>query len=239
MSQHSIRSLKLKVDGQQAHYLKAGSGSPVVLLHGGASDCRDWTGVMANLAPGYSLYAPDLPGYGLSDKTKNGYYLSDFAEFIQGFIKALSLDSVVLVGHSFGGRLCLEIARCCPERIRKIVLIDTSGFGRTSRLSSTILTALWRLRKLARRPQPFPNFLIREGEDPHFIYDEQQLSGINIPTLIVWKRYDPYFPVSLAFEARKWLPQARLTVIPGYGHAPHKQNTDALCQHLKDFLDHA
>ncbi|MBA7633860.1 hypothetical protein ES703_41431 [subsurface metagenome] len=220
----------------QVHYLKAGSGQPIILLHGGASDSRDWIGTLTALSPYYSLYAPDMIGYGQSHRTKSGYYLSDFVEFALGFISELGLTSPVLVGHSFGGRLCLEIALRHPEMVRKLVLIDNSGFGRISRFRSYLPTMFWAMRKLLRQPQPYPTFLTREGEDGHWVCLDE-LPGLRVPTLIIWKRYDPYFPLSLAIRARELIPGARLAVFPGYGHAPHKQKGDSFNRLLMSFLD--
>ena len=73
-----IESLKLKVGNHQAHYPRAGSGDPVVLIHGGASDSRDWVGTMTALCHRYRLYAPDLIGVGLSDRNQVGFKVEVF-----------------------------------------------------------------------------------------------------------------------------------------------------------------
>ena len=235
--QIDIASLKLEVNGQKTHYLKAGSGPPVVLIHGGASDSRDWVGAMAALSHRYSLYAPDLIGYGQSDRKEEGYYLSDFTEFITGFIEVLGLEKPALVGHSFGGRLCLEIAFQHPEKVRKLVLIDAAGLGKVSRLGSVILTVFWTIRKLLRQKQPFPKFLARDGEDTTWLCVEE-LPKLRTPTLLIWKRHDLYLPLAIARRAKALIPGAHLEVLPGYGHAPHGQNKDAFNRLLLDFLDH-
>ncbi len=232
-----MESLKLRVGDNQAHYLKAGSGPPVVLIHGGASDSRDWEGTMAALSHRYSLYAPDLIGFGLSDRNKDGYYLSDFSDFILGFMETLGLEHPVLVGHSFGGRLCLEIALRYPEKVRKLVLLDAAGVGKVSILGNIILTGFWVLRKLLRLRQPYPKFLAREGEDTQWLCVDE-LPNLKTPTLIIWKRHDLYLPLTLAYRAKALIPRAHLKVLPGYGHAPHGQNKDAFNRLLLDFLDH-
>jgi len=235
--QATIESLKLRVGGQQAHYLKAGSGPPVVLVHGGASDSWDWIGTITALSQSYSLYAPDLIGYGLSDRSKEGYYFSEFSEFVLGFIETLGLEKPSLVGHSFGGRLCLEISLQHPDKISKLVLVDAAGLGKISSLGNFIHIAFWAIRKALRLRQPFPNFLTREGEDTKWLCIDE-LPNLKVPTLIIWKRHDPYFPLGIARRARELIPGARLVVMPGYGHAPHGQNNDAFNSHLMDFLDH-
>ncbi len=232
----TVQSMKLSVDGHQAHYLKAGSGPPVVLLHGGASDSSDWMGTMRALSSYYSFYAPDIIGYGLSDHVKSTYHLEDFVRFTGGFIQEMSLDKPVLIGHSLGGRICLEIAFRYPEMVSKLVLIDTMGFSKVARLGSWFGTLLWGVRKALGIPQPYPAILPGEGEEPHWPCLEQ-LPGLQKPTLIVWKRFDLYFPVASAVRAGELIPKSNLVVFPGYGHAPHRENRGAFNKLLLSFLN--
>ena len=232
-----IESHRIEVNGHQVHYLRAGSGPPVVLIHGGASDSRDWVKTMAALSRHFSLYAPDLIGFGQSERNDHGYYLSDFNEFLLGFIEKLDLENLSLVGHSFGARLCLEVALQHPEKVRKLVLVNAFGLGKVSRLGSIVLTGFWAIRKLLRSPQPHPQFLYRDGEDPLWLCVDQ-LPNLKTPTLLIWKRHDIYLPLAIARRAEKLIPGARLEVLPGYGHAPHGANNDAFNRLLLDFLDH-
>jgi len=232
-----IESLQLKVNGHRIHYLKSGTGAPVVLAHGGASDSRDWVNTMATLSHRFTLYAPDLIGFGQSDRNENGYYLSDFSDFLLEFMDTLELRSAVLVGHSFGARVCLEVARLHQERVQKLILIDASGLGKISALGNALFTTFWALRKLLRRPQPFPRFLSKEGDNYNYVGSEA-LQNIQTPTLLIWKRFDPYMPLSVARRAQEIMPGAKLAVLPGYGHAPHQQNNEAFNRILLDFLDH-
>jgi len=230
-----IEGLKLNVNGHRTHYLKAGGGPPVVLVHGGASDSRDWFDTMTTLAHRYTLYAPDLIGFGQSDRNEVGYYLSDFSDFVLDFIDTLQLEKPALVGHSFGARVCLDVAFQNHELVGKLVLVDASGLGKVTGFGSALVTVFWALRKLFRRPQPYPRFLAKEGDD----YDQvsiDELARLTAPTLLVWKRHDPYLPVSIARRAEKLIPGARLEVLPGYGHAPHLQNSQDFNRLLLDFL---
>ncbi len=235
-AQDAIQSLEMKVGEHQIHYLRAGNGPPVVLVHGGASDCRDWVETMATLSPSYSLYAPDLIGYGLSSRDNSGYYLSDFVEFTLQFIQTLGLNSYVLVGHSIGGRVCLEIALRHPEIVRQLVLVDTAGFGKLARWGFFLGTTMWALRNILKRPQPYPRFLWQDGEDRDWMCLEE-LPTLKVPTLIVWSHYDPYHPLSEAIRAKELIPEAYLEVVPGYGHAPHVKRSDHFSNLLLHFMD--
>lgn len=233
----TIESLKLQVDGSRAHYLKAGSGPPVVLIHGGASDSRDWLETMVALSPFYSLYAPDIIGYGLSDRNKSGYYLNEFVDFTLEFIHALRLESVALVGHSLGGRICLEIALRHPYTVRRLILVDTVGFGKLAWWGTFLGAAAWGLREALGKPQPYPRFNRDIAEDKDWICLER-LSELKVPTLLVWNRRDPYYSVNHALTAKKLIPNVRLEVFPGYGHAPHVKNREYFNHLLLDFLNH-
>lgn len=230
-----IESLKIHIDGHRAHYYKAGRGMPVILVHGGASDARDWLLTMSSLADRFSFYAPDLIGFGQTDRKESGYYLSDFSKFLIKFIDAMQVEKPALVGHSFGARVCLDTALLDQEKVSKLVLIDASGLGKISGFGSALFNGYAKFRTLQRKPQPFPRFLAKEGEDYNNV-SREALRKLKTPTLLVWKQLDPYLPVSLARKAAKVIPGAKLAVFPGYGHAPHKQNRDTFNRLLLDFL---
>jgi pimeloyl-ACP methyl ester carboxylesterase len=234
----SIESLKLEVRGQRTHYLKAGSGPPVVLIHGGASDSRDWIDTMTALSGRFTFYAPDVIGFGQSEKNESGYYLSDFREFLLGFIETLHLERPALVGHSLGARFCLDVAMKNRDKVSKLVLIDGSGMGNVSLFGTVLEIFFWALRKVLRQPQPYPRFLSKEGDEFHRPYGGDELRSLNTPALLVWKSFDPYFPVSIARRAVKMIPGAKLAMLDGYGHAPHKKDNDTFNKILVDFLDH-
>lgn len=234
-SQTGIESLGLELNGHRAFYLGAGLGPPVLLLHGGASDSRDWAGTMASLRHRFSLYAPDMPGFGRSERKESGYYFSDFTDFLLAFTEKLGLRNTALVGHSLGGRIALELARDHPERFNRLVLVDSAGFGKVSALGSALLSFFHAARKLLRTPQPSPRLLVREGEASVWTH-AGALGDIKVPTLIIWKRHDLYFPLRMARQAAEAIPGASLAVLPGYGHAPHLQRNGAFSSLLLNFL---
>jgi pimeloyl-ACP methyl ester carboxylesterase len=230
-----IDSLTINIDGHRTHYYKAGNGIPVILVHGGASDAQDWLGTMAALADRFSFYAPDLLGFGQTYRKQSGYYLSDFSKFLVKFIDTMQVEKPALVGHSFGARVCVDTALLSPDKVSKLVLIDASGLGNISGFGNALFSGFAGLRTLLKKPQPFPRFLSKEGEDYNNV-GEEALRKLKTPTLLVWKQLDPYMPVSLARKAEKTIPGSKLVVFPGYGHSPQKQSGDTFNRLLLDFL---
>jgi pimeloyl-ACP methyl ester carboxylesterase len=235
-SQH-IESLFNEFQGRPIHYLKAGKGRPVVLVHGGASDSRDWLPIIAKYGDRYSFYAPDLPGFGESYRDPNGYYLSDFSDFLLGFIKDLKMEKPALVGHSLGARVCLDTVSLPGCDADMLILIDASGLGKMSPLGNVLFFFFKYLRDILRQKQPFPKFLSKAGVDWNDIGNEA-LKSIGVPTLLIWKSLDPYLSVKQGRRAESLMPNAKLAVIKGYGHAPHQQNDNSgFCKLMLDFLD--
>lgn len=235
-STNGVESLTLKVGDDNIFLRKAGKGPPVLLLHGGACDSADWVDTMVPLSSSHTFYAPDLVGYGQSDRNRDGYYLSDFTDSTTGLIEALHLDiPMIIVGHSLGGRVALEIALNQPEKVSKLVLIDTTGFSRLARWGTFLGTMAYWIRRLMGRPQPYPRFMMENGAMPDWICLER-LPEIKIPTLILWNRRDPYYTVKGALKAKEMMPQAQLEIMSGYGHAPHRVDRDSFNNLLAAFL---
>ncbi len=121
-------SLFVKVKGRQFHYQKYGSGKPLFLMHGFAGSTYTWRNVIPLLAQHYAVYAFDLPGFGLSDKSpESDYDLNAQAEAVVSFIKALNLPNTALAGHSMGGVIAGIATQLAPGSINKVILID-AGF---------------------------------------------------------------------------------------------------------------
>lgn len=123
----------LHVGDLRVHCLAAGeAGSPIVLLHGGGIDSASlsWSPSIGPLAAGHRVFAPDFPGYGKSDKLRVAYSTPYFIDFVDAFLDALGLESASLVGLSMGGASALGLALSSPDRVERLVLVDSYGLGR-------------------------------------------------------------------------------------------------------------
>ncbi|WP_161962312.1 alpha/beta fold hydrolase [Nocardioides speluncae] len=114
------------------HYLKAGSGSPVVLLAPGASWAAAWQPQLQALAADHTVYAVDLPGQGYTTLTDDSftYDLGGMTDAIDAFRDAVRLDQFALAGNSWSGGWALAYAQRHPERVTRLALLAASGLDR-------------------------------------------------------------------------------------------------------------
>ena len=110
--------------GARLHYLAAGSGEPVILLHGYAETSHMWRPLMARLAATNTVIAPDLRGAGQSAKPAGGYDKKTMAEDIHALAVALDLKRIRLVGHDIGLMVAYAYAAQHPAEIDRLVLMD-------------------------------------------------------------------------------------------------------------------
>ncbi len=115
--------------GIGTNYLEAGSGSPVVLVHGsgpGVSAYANWRLTIPGLSSEHRVFAPDMAGFGFSDKPGT-YGMARWVEQLDGFFSAVGIERASLVGNSFGGGLALAFADRWPERVDRLVLMGSVG----------------------------------------------------------------------------------------------------------------
>ena len=117
-------------EGLRIHYRTAGSGPPLILIHGIFANLFGWRHVFTGLAQEHTVYALDLKGHGLSDKPASGDY-SPFgmADLIAHFMDALGIDSAAVIGQSMGGAIAAALAARHPARVRQLVLVDAAGYA--------------------------------------------------------------------------------------------------------------
>jgi pimeloyl-ACP methyl ester carboxylesterase len=126
----AVEQHNIEVAGLPTRYLTAGTGPPLVLLHGAGDNALDWRWVLPALARTHHVYAPDLPGSPDSARPAADYSPAFFERFVAGFLDALGLDRAVMVGNSLGGLVALRLALSEPARIGTLVLVDAAGLGR-------------------------------------------------------------------------------------------------------------
>jgi pimeloyl-ACP methyl ester carboxylesterase len=120
----------ISVKGINTRYWQMGSGSNIILLHGGNGSIEFWLYNLATLAQHHRVYAVDMVGSGKSDFPDGSYSLAYQAEFLADWMAGVAINTATLVGSSMGGGVALEFTRLYPDRVDKLVLVDSMGLGR-------------------------------------------------------------------------------------------------------------
>ena len=117
------------INDYKVNYIDEGSGEAVLLLHGWGSNLKSFTSLINLLKSKYRVLAIDYPGFGESEKLKKSFSIDNYCDIVVEFLKKLEVKDVILVGHSYGGRIILKLNNRVnlPFEIKKNVLIDAAG----------------------------------------------------------------------------------------------------------------
>lgn len=204
----------------QVHYVEAGTGQPVVLLHQTPRSWDEYRDVLPLLGRRFRAIAMDMLGFGASPRPAEPLSIEAIARSVIGLLDALSLERVALVGHHTGGVVAVEVAGRHPERVSALVLSSTPYLD-AERRERTIgrppidlvaeqpdgshVTALWQ-RRAGFYPPDRPDLLrrfvtdalshgdrVEEGHHAvHHYRMEDALPGVVAPTVVIAASADPY-----------------------------------------------
>jgi pimeloyl-ACP methyl ester carboxylesterase len=244
---------------QHIHYVEAGRGPPVILLHGLGATKETWLPSVGALAAGYHVYALDQIGFGRSDKPHLDYKIATFVDFLHGFLVAQNLGKVTLVGNSLGGWIALEFAIQHPDLVDRLVLVDAAGLTflhpapvdlNPASLAATraLMEALFYDKKRVTEPivrQVFADHL--RNNDGYTIqrtfagfaspqFEDARLGSIRAPTLIVWGREDELIPLASGEKLRDGIAGAQLVVLDHCGHIPQVEKPAEFTRAVLEFL---
>lgn len=235
----------------------AGSGEPLVLLHGGLGSAEDWVPVVEALGAGVAVRAPDSRGHGETRGPAERLSYADMADDVAGLITALGLDRPVVAGWSDGGNIALELALRHPDSARALVVagawiridehmerLNREVFGMTApgvvdreRLDANGMLA----EAVAASGRTEDEVLAAVTAlshayttDPHL---EGRLGEITLPTLVVLGDRDPFVPLDHAVDLYRALPEGSLAVLPGGAHDLPRQHPGALADLVRRQLD--
>ncbi len=116
------------IDGARIRYTDAGSGPPVVLVHGFASSLETWDLLAPQLARRNRVIALDLKGFGWSDRPEGDYSPEAQAKLVWALLDSLKIDRASVVGHSWGASIALAMTLAQPERVARVALYDAWVF---------------------------------------------------------------------------------------------------------------
>ena len=222
----------VEVAGDRIPYLTAGdSERKVLLVHGAGSSRSTWKDIIPVLAKDSSVYAPDLIGFGDAPRWDFPHTLEYMAECLVGFMDTVGIEKAVLVGHSLGGRVCLEVALRHPERVGGLVLEASMGFGKVAWMGRLFSHTRLLIHRILGLKSPYPRLRFPRAED-----DLPRLAGITCDTLLLWGSRDPYFPLKQSQVALDVIRGSRLSVYSGVGHSLHGSDPARFSADVAGFL---
>ena len=162
----TIASRSARVDGLSIHYLAAGHGPAVILLHGYTQTSRMWRPLIPKLAERFTVVAPDLPGIGDSEIPQGGSDMKTAAIRIHSLAKSLGIKKVSVVGHDIGLMVAYAYAAQFPSETEKLVVMDAFLPGVAGWETVFDDPHMWHFRFNG----PTPEALVRGRESIYFAY---------------------------------------------------------------------
>jgi pimeloyl-ACP methyl ester carboxylesterase len=162
----TIASRTVEIDGSKLHYLTAGHGTALVLLHGYAETSRMWRPIIPALAKRFTVIAPDLPGIGDSDIPASGLDMKNAAIRIHDLVKSLGVPKAEVVGHDIGLMVAYAYAAQFPAEVSKLVLMDAFLPGVAGWEAVYNNPGIWHFRFNG----PTPEALVKGRERTYFDY---------------------------------------------------------------------
>ncbi len=251
-------------NGIDQHYEVAGTGTPLVFIHGLGSSARDWEYQVPEFSRSYQVVTFDLRGHGQSGKPEGPYQIPMFAADAAGLFAALGLAPAHVVGISLGGAVALQFALDCPEQVKTLTIVNSgpSMGGTTEQAQQEIERRAAIVQQLGMRgmgqalsaslfPQPEhaalrATFVERWADNDPRAYVEAtrsvlgwdvtgRLASVSCPTLIISADHD-YTPVAAKEAYARLMPDARVVVIPEARHATPVERPAEFNAALAEFL---
>jgi pimeloyl-ACP methyl ester carboxylesterase len=238
------------VFGQKIHYVEAGSGPVLVLLHGLGGNTANWAFNVPALAQKFRIVVPDQIGFGRSDKPFINYRIATYVDFLDKFLSELKIERASLVGNSMGGWVAASYAIKYPARVERVVLADAAGFAPPKEFNLSELSGLNpstrdEMRRLATlvfynkalftsdaavdvmlaaRMSAGDGYTIERLVESIYRGEDMldgRLSALKQPTLILWGREDGLTPFAREGERfKQGIPHAQLVIFEQCGHVP-------------------
>lgn len=256
---------EILVFGQKIHYVEAGSGPTVILLHGLGGSTQVWQLNIAPLAEKFHVIALDQIGFGKSDKPLVNYRIRTYVDFLDQFCKQLKIERASLVGNSMGGWIAAAFTAAFPDRVDKLVLVDAAGYTPLKTLDMQTLYGLnpstrEGMKLLAARV--FYNKVFQtdalidqaiaarlaagDGYTINSITEsiirgedflDDTVKTIKRPTLIVWGREDGLTPLADGERFHKDIAQSTFVVFDQCGHVPNIEKAADFNSFVIKFLE--
>lgn len=248
----------IEINGQRVHFEESGEGRPLILMHGWGCNLTTVRSIAATASGTHRVLNLDMPGFGQSPEPDSVWDIDQYTELVNRFIDHLQLERPILAGHSFGGRVAIQLASQRKD-IDAVVLIDAAGikprrslkyyykvytFKAAKRLSYLLLgreKAEKRIERIraSRGSSDYANASPRMRAIMSKVVNHDLtacLPKITAPTLLIWGENDTATPLADAKKMERLIPDAGLVSFPGCGHYSYLDNPAQFAAVLHSFL---
>jgi len=260
-----IKQRTIILNGLKIRYLEAGKKGPhLVFLHGLGGSSLTWSFNITVLRKKFHIIAPDLLGFGRSDKPLISYRVSLITDYLYEFFSDIDISNLILVGSSLGGWVAAHFTLTYPDMVEKLILVDSAGYALEHSISDrerSLINAVTLNDAKAFFKQLFYNSqLVNESElktrlkyklksnEPYVIDQildsiekkqdvlDYRLSGIKIPTLIIWGKEDQVVPFDHALRFHQEISGSKLVGFDQCGHVPQAEKAESFNKEVLQFL---
>jgi pimeloyl-ACP methyl ester carboxylesterase len=234
------------IAGQPLHYRIAGTGSPLVLIHGYATSGYIWQRALPYLVRQHQVIMVDLPGHGRS-LLKGAWRLREMAPVLAHWLQELNLPPAALMGTSMGGAVAIHLTAYVPELIKSLILVCSAGlplYASVPELTARSIRSFLQIERNRSYPlglvldalKPRPRLWWESAHEVASSDFRKEIAMLMLPTLIIWGERDLLLPVSLGHELRHAIPHATFVTLPYSGHRPMLTEPVTFSQIVLDFL---
>ena len=247
----------INIRGTQLSYTVEGERMPVILMHGWGCNHSTLKSIEAQLTPGFKVYNVDFPGFGGSNEPSAVWGVEEYTSLIEDFARQEHIESPILLGHSFGGRVGILFAS--RNKVHKLILVDAAGVKPRRSLRyyykvysyKAIKHALLFFLGKKRGETALNSYRAKVGSSDYSnaspmmrailskVVNEDLKSvmpRIACPTLLIWGANDTATPLADAKIMEKLIPDAGLVSFDGVGHYSFLENPYQFAAVLKSFL---
>lgn len=251
--------MNMNIGGINVNYFLNGpkdSSEAVVMLHGWGASIELFKNSAELISSKYLVAAPDMPGFGETPEPPFSWQVDDYTDFVIEFIKNLRLKKVILLGHSFGGRVIIKLVnrKDLPFEITKLILVDAAGIRpektpeqlKKEKLMKLGKKLLKGTPKLLEKMQSMVGSADYKAASPlmkkiliNVVNEDLShlLPEITQETLLIWGTLDTATPISDAEKMEELIPNAGLARIEGVGHYSFLENPVVFEAILESYLE--
>lgn len=235
-----------KIRNIKVNYKQYGKGDDIILLHGWGQNIAMMEPLGNNLSSNHRITIVDLPGFGLSNEPDYPYSVLDYANLLHDLLKELNIDSPILIGHSFGGRISIVYASIF--NVKKVVLFGSPCVRHEYKSKKQ---SLFKIVKKVKIFKPFVNVMknhlgsVDYKKASPMMRDvlvkavnedlSEYAKKIKCSCLLIWGENDNAVPVSEAKELDNLLKDSALIILPGT-HYCYLENLNQVTNILNNFL---